>query len=552
MNIQTLRDRCVRIITAICVTAVIGASALMCGCHGTDLSAGSRGRAHTGTAGNTSARAAFTPPDSLDTETVRELSFWAKNDSNKAQVEIYERAIADFEELYPNVHINLKRYTDYNKIYNDVITNISTGTTPNICITYQDHIATYLTGQDTVVNLDTLMADPRWGMGGSELRFDSVPAGEVVPQFLEEERIGGSQYGLPFMRSSEALYVNADYVRELGFEIPQDGYVTWDWVWEIADLAAKRGTDGRYLLNGGDVMIPFIYKSTDNMMIQQLRQRGADYTTADGEVLLFNDDAAKVMQDAMDHTATGAFSTFAISSYPANFLNAGQCVFAVDSTAGATWMGGEASHVDIPEEEMQHFDLEILPVPQYDTAHPQMISQGPSLCIFDKQDPQDVLYSWLFIQFMLTDSVQTAYAGTEGYVPVTTRAQGCDAYREYLSDYADRAEVRAAQMLLNNIEHTFITPAFNGSTSVRNAAGQLIEQGVKAVRRHENTDIQAIYADVRSLYRLDQLNVQAAQQTVSSRPMPPVSQALLIALVIAWIVIISYVVTRKRASENAG
>ena len=40
-----------------------------------------------------------------------------------------------------------------------------------------------------------------------------------------------------------------------------------------------------------------------------------------------------------DHAKTGAFSTFKISSYPANFLNAGQCVFAIDSTAGSTWMG---------------------------------------------------------------------------------------------------------------------------------------------------------------------------------------------------------------------
>ena len=34
-----------------------------------------------------------------------------------------------------------------------MITNISTGTTPNVCITYPDHIATYLTGDNVVVPL---------------------------------------------------------------------------------------------------------------------------------------------------------------------------------------------------------------------------------------------------------------------------------------------------------------------------------------------------------------------------------------------------------------
>lgn len=46
---------------------------------------------------------------------------------------------------------------------------------------------------------------------------------------------------------------------------------------------------------------------------------------------------------------SGAFSTFKISGYPANFLNASQTLFAVDSTAGATWMGANAPLSDISE-----------------------------------------------------------------------------------------------------------------------------------------------------------------------------------------------------------
>ena len=66
----------------------------------------------------------------------------------------------------------MRLYTDYGKIYNDVITNISTNTTPNVCITYPDHIATYMTGDNVVVPLDSLMTDARYGLAGSELKFD--------------------------------------------------------------------------------------------------------------------------------------------------------------------------------------------------------------------------------------------------------------------------------------------------------------------------------------------------------------------------------------------
>ena len=113
-------------------------------------------------------RNSFTLPESFDETTPVEIVFWAKNDTNRNQVAVYQKAIEGFEALYPNVTVNIRLYTDYGRIYNDVITNISTNTTPNVCITYPDHIATYLTGTDTVAPLDDLMADPRFGLGGCE------------------------------------------------------------------------------------------------------------------------------------------------------------------------------------------------------------------------------------------------------------------------------------------------------------------------------------------------------------------------------------------------
>ena len=75
------------------------------------------------------------------------------------------------------------------------------------------------------------------------------------------------------------------------------------------------------------------------MMISQLRQKNAPYSNDNGDIEIFNDTTTELLLETARHAATGAFSTFKISSYPGNFLNAGQCIFAVDSTAGATWMG---------------------------------------------------------------------------------------------------------------------------------------------------------------------------------------------------------------------
>ena len=479
-------------------------------------------------------------PETFDTSRNYEITFWAKNDTNMTQVNIYKKAIEDFQSIYPNITVNLRLYTDYSKIYNDVITNIATDTTPNVCITYPDHIATYLTGIDTVVPLDKLFTHEKYGLGGSEVRFDAPTTDEIIPKFLEECAFDGHYYAIPYMRSTEACYVNKTFVEKLGYTLPE--VLTWDFVWEVSEAATAKDENGNFLVNGQKVMIPFLYKSTDNMMIQMLKQLDAGYSTEAGELLLFNDSTMDILQTVAQHADTGAFSTFKINGYPANFLNAGQCIFAVDSTAGATWMGSDAPLIDIAEEKLVQFETVVMPIPQFDPQNPRMISQGPSMCIFNKEDPQEVLASWLFAQYMLTNEVQIAYSQTEGYAPVTSKAQNSDVYQDYLArsgednDLHYSIKLDATKLLLENTENTFVTPVFNGSASLRNAAGQLIEDVTKAVRRGENVNvfyIRTLYEDVTSLYRLDQIASKTAAEEFGALPVP--ATILLSALAACWI-----------------
>lgn len=509
-------------------------------------------------------RESFAVPTEFDENSPVEITFWAKNDTNKVQTAIYTKAIADFQNIYPNVKVNIRLYTDYSRIYNDVITNISTNTTPDVCITYPDHIATYITGDNVVVPLDELMADPYYGLGGSRLKFEGPAREEIVPQFLNECRIGESFYALPYMRSTEAVYINKTMVEKLGYQVPD--ILTWDFVWEVSEAAMAKNEDGTFALNGQKTLIPFIYKSTDNMMISMLQQLGAGYSNDQAEILIFNDSTKKLLEEIYVHAKNRSFSTFAISSYPGNFLNAGQCIFAIDSTAGATWMGSEAPLMDIPEEQLVSFETVVRPIPQYDTENPLMISQGPSVCVFSKENQQEVLASWLFAQYLLSDEVQIAYAETEGYVPVTTRARNSEQYQDYMARKGEDNEdhyavkIEASQLLLDNLDHTFVTPVFNGSASLRQAAGQMIEETAKAARRKKDMNdafIEALYSDMNSLYRLDQVSAvgqgtgEKARARGDNGGLPPESVGLLAAIAGVWI-IIGIFKLREAGKKKAG
>ena len=170
------------------------------------------------------------------------------------------------------------------------------------------------------------------------------------------------------------------------------------------------------------------------------------------------------------------------------------------------------------------------------------------MCVFNKEDPQEVLASWLFTQFMLTNSVQIAYAQTEGYCPVTSKAQQSAEYQDYLSrggednDFYYPIKIQATKLLMDNTGKTFVTPVFNGSTSLRNAAGQMIEEVKKSARRGETIDegyLDNLFAEMTSLYRLDQISTSGGKITFGE--LPQASKALLSILAICWISMAIYV-----------
>ena len=186
-------------------------------------------------------------------------------------------------------------------------------------------------------------------------------------------------------------------------------------------------------------------------------------------------------------------------------------------------MGTDAPLCDIAPDKIVRFETVVRAIPQFDPGHPQMISQGPSVCIFNKRDPQEVLASWLFAQFLLTNDVQIAYSETEGYVPVTTKAQNDPAYVDYLSRGGEDnkehyfAKIEAVQLLLDHTGDTFVTPVFNGSASLRDAAEGLFEK-------------------INSLYRLDQTaaSVGGPGSADDLGPLPAMSKGLLIVLALTW------------------
>ena len=125
-------------------------------------------------------------------------------------------------------------------------------------------------------------------------------------------------------------------------------------------------------------------------------------------------------------------------------------------------------------------------------------------------------------------------------MPVTSKAQQSEEYKDYVNRSGEDndehywVKIAAAKLLQDNTANTFVTPVFNGSASLRNAAGQLIESTVLSIRRKETVDeayMQKLFADVSTLHRLDEV------ESTDLGPMPETAVWLLAGLGGTWILL---------------
>ena len=105
---------------------------------------------------------------------------------------------------------------------------------------------------------------------------------------------------------------------------------------------------------------------------------------------------------------------------------------------------------------------------------------------------------------------------------------------------------------MDTTDKTFVTPVFNGSTSLRNAAGQMIEEVKKSARRGETVDeayMENLFAEMTSLYRLDQISASSGK--VSFGELPGASKALIGTLALCWIIMGIYVGTESLKKKKS-
>ena len=401
---------------------------------------------------------------------------------------VLDAYIVEFNKLYPNITVEYTSVGNYDDCRDQISTEITVGNQPNVAYCYPDHVAMYNLA-NAVATLDDLIASTETvthADGTTEvLGLTEEQVADFIPAYYNEGREFGDglMYTMPMSKSTEVLYYNKTFFDANGISVP----TTWD---ELEAVCAQiKAIDPN--------SIPLGYDSEANWFITMTEQYGSPYTSAEGDHYLFdNEQNQAFIKKFNEWYQKGYLTTQTLyGAYTSGLFVAQEgtrSYMSIGSSAGATHQRPKKIDGEYP------FEVGIASIPQVSAENKKVISQGPSLCVFNKENPQEVIASWLFVKYLTTTvAFQAEFALASGYVPVLKSVAEHPIYAENLAnaDGYDYITSLAAKVCMEQADAYYTSPAFNGSSEARDQVGALLSKCLVMTGDNVDAQIAEAFAD---------------------------------------------------------
>lgn len=397
--------------------------------------------------------------------------------------DILDTYIQEFNKKYPNITIqHIAKSSNLNKLSDTIVEEMKMGVRPNIVFCKPEHILLY-NQAGTVVALNTLINNPQrisCADGTTEVFGLTQEQLADYPSafYAEGDCYGtGSIYTLPLSKGADVLYYNKTFFDAHNLTVP----TTWEEMWAVCEQIKQIDPKS----------IPLGYDNEEAWLISIAEQLGVSYLDAsrDGDArYTFNDPKIKnYLKQLRSYYEKGYFTTYQLFTaytynlfkgepaygYPIDYC----CYMSISSMDGAKYYCAD-------------FEVGISALPQIDPTQAKVVSNGAAtsnaanMCIIQSDNPQEVYASWLFIEFLSTNTqFQTDFAIATGYLPVLNSAQNSTGYCAYLESADDDENILALanKAALSQISGHFIPDVFVGSSVAREQAKVLLVRCISEV-----------------------------------------------------------------------
>ncbi|OTN77635.1 hypothetical protein A5886_002735 [Enterococcus sp. 8G7_MSG3316] len=345
------------------------------------------------------------------------VTFW--HAMNGAQEESLTQLTEAFMADNPNIKIELQNQSQYSDLQAKINSTLpSPKDLPTITQAYPGWL--WNAAQDEMlVDLGAYIDNDTIGWGDQE---------EIRTPLLEGAQIDGVQYGIPFNKSTEMLFYNADMLDEYGVEVP----TTFDEL-KAASQTIYEKSDGKVVGAGFD--------SLNNYYSIGMQNQGVDF---DKDLQLDSNESKEVINYYAEGVKDGYFRIAGSDQYLSGPFANEQVAMFIGSIAGEGY---------VKKDTEGKFEYGV-------SARPEAINlqQGTDLYMFNSATAQERTAAFEYMKFLTSPESQLEWSVATGYMPVVESVLESD-------DYKNNPDTKVASELESATKELFSLPVVENSDS---------------------------------------------------------------------------------------
>lgn len=382
-----------------------------------------------GACGNNGSNDSAKGSDEIVTEVPKDttVTFW--HAMNGAQEEALTKLTDEFMEANPNVKVELQNQSQYSDLQAKINSTLpSPKDLPTITQAYPGWL--WNAAQDEMlVDLGEYIDNDTIGWGDQE---------EIRSSLLEGAQIDGVQYGIPFNKSTEMLFYNADLLKEYGVEVP----TTLDELKEASKTIYEKS-------NGSVVGAGF--DSLNNYYAIGMKNKGVDFNK---DLQLDSDESKEVINYYAEGVKDGYFRIAGSDQYLSGPFANEQVAMFIGSIAGEGY---------VKKDTEGKFEYGV-------SARPEEINlqQGTDLYMFTSASPEERTAAFEYMKFLTSPESQLEWAVSTGYMPVVQSVLDSD-------EYKNNPDTKVASELSEATKELFSIPVIENADSAYNEVRSIME-----------------------------------------------------------------------------
>jgi multiple sugar transport system substrate-binding protein len=384
-----------------------------------------------GSSGGTSSSTSSSATGPLDAKKHYTVNFWEafSTGANKTALTALTN---QYMQQHPNVKVNLQAFDSYNTLETKINAAIAAKNPPTIAQVYETWASQYQQNGN-IVSLQPYIT----GKNGISDLSDFYPA------LLKDGQINGTQYMLPFNKSDEVMYYNADLLKKLNITPPTS---LTDFV---LDLAKTTKSDNS---QWGLSLTP----SSDEWSIFYKDLGGKDFVSSNGQSVTFDQGAnqqyalnalaflAPLVKAKAVHVTTGY-------SWQNDFASQ-KSAFAISTIASYPFLGQAINGAF-------HFDE--APIPGGPGGQ-NTVLYGTNLALFKNVSDDNRAAAWDYMKFLTSAQADETFVQQTGYMPIRQSAFNSSTLQSYYTKFPAR---KVGPQQINSAFVASIQPGWEQSIS---------------------------------------------------------------------------------------